>query len=46
MEGIINPYKINPNIEYSIITDLLICGLDGIWFVEHEYFEFEKKLKN
>ena len=45
MEGIINPYKLNPNVDYSIIEDLMICGLDGIWFVEQEYFEFEKKIE-
>ena len=45
MEGIINTYKSNPKVHYTIFKDYMLCSLDGIWFIEHESFQLEKKIE-
>ena len=45
MEGLTNPYQSVSEVDYTIYEDCMRCSVEGIWFIENEDFNLEKKIK-
>ena len=42
MEGLINPYKNNKNLQYyTIYEDIMFCSSEGVEFIDDDDFKFE-----
>ena len=42
MEGLINPYKNNKNLQYyTIYKDIMFCSSEGVEFIDDDDFKFE-----